>query len=174
VLFYSLSKVISMRKISASLFLLLLLLLANPLHAGVPVPGDKAPDFSLNSIEGKPVSLSALKGKVVLVGLFHICVPCMNQAMEFNKVRDRIKSDKLVILGINTNGDSKKAVLNYLSKFPEPVKFPYLLDPKMKVHKAYRQREMPTVLIIDSEGVLQARSPTVGADQLVPYLEKLL
>ena len=44
----------------------------------------------------------------------------------------------------------------------------------MTVHKAYMQRDMPTVLIIDSEGVLQARSPSVGADQLVPYLEKLL
>jgi len=98
----------------------------------------------------------------------------MNQAMEFNKVRDRIKSDKLVVLGINTSGDSKKAVEDYLKGFPEPVKFPYLLDPEMTVHKAYMQRDMPTVLIIDSEGVLQARSPSVGADQLVPYLEKLL
>ncbi len=77
-------------------------------------------------------------------------------------------------MGINTSGDSKKEVLNYLKKFPEPVKFPYLLDPKRTVNKAYRQRDMPTVLIIDSEGILQARSPSVGADQLIPYLEKLL
>ena len=161
-----------MRKILT--FLMVFLLSASPLFAGAPVPGDKAPDFSLNSIQGKTWSLDSLKGKVVLVGMFHICVPCMNQAMEFNKVRDRIKSDKLVILGINTNGDSKEAVLDYLKKFPEPVKFPYLLDPKMTVHKAYVQRDMPTVLIIDSKGVLEARSPSVGADQLIPYLEKLL
>jgi len=161
-----------MRKILT--FLMVFLLSASPLFAGAPIPGDKAPDFSLNSIQGKTWSLDSLKGKVVLVGMFHICVPCMNQAMEFNKVRDRIKSDKLVILGINTNGDSKEAVLDYLKKFPEPVKFPYLLDPKMTVHKAYVQRDMPTVLIIDSKGVLEARSPSVGADQLIPYLEKLL
>lgn len=161
-----------MRKILT--FLIVVLLSANPLYAGVPVPGDKAPNFSLNSIKGEPLSLDSLKGKVVLVGMFHICAPCMNQALELNKVRDRIKSDKLVVLGINTSGDSKQAVLDYLKKFPEPVKFPYFLDPSMTVHKAYKQRDMPTVLIIDSEGVLQARSPSVGADQLVPYLEKLL
>jgi peroxiredoxin len=161
-----------MRKILT--FLTIFFLLASPLFAGVPVPGDKAPNFSLNSIKGKLLSLDSLKGKVVLVGMFHICVPCMNQAMELNKVRDRINSDKLVVLGINTSGDSEKAVMDYLKKFPEPVKFPYLLDPKMTVHKAYKQRDMPTVLIIDSEGVLQARSPSVSADQLVLYLEKLL
>ena len=106
-----------MRKILT--FLILSLFLTSPLFAGVPGQGDKAPNFSLTSIQGEPLSLDSLKGKVVIVGMFHICVPCMNQAMEFNKVRDRIKSDKLVVLGINTSGDSKKAVEDYLKGFPE-------------------------------------------------------
>ncbi len=155
-------------------FLIILLLLAHPVFAGAPVSGDKAPGFSLSSLGGEKFSLSDLKGKVVLVGMFHICVPCMNQAMELNKVREKIKSDKLVVLGINTSGDSQEAVEKYLKGFPEAVTFPYLLDPKMSMHKAYIQRDMPTVLIIDGEGVLQARSPSVGADQLVPYLKKLM
>lgn len=154
--------------------LIILLLLASPVFAGAPVSGDKAPNFSLSSMEGEKFSLDALKGKVVLVGMFHICVPCMNQAMELNKVRDKIKSDKLVVLGVNTSGDSREAVEKYLKGFPNAVKFPYLLDPEMSVHKAYVQRDMPTVLIIDRDGVLKARSPSVGADQLVPYLEKLM
>jgi cytochrome c biogenesis protein CcmG/thiol:disulfide interchange protein DsbE len=155
-------------------FLFILLMLASPVFGGAPVAGDKAPGFSLNSLEGVKISLGDLKGKVVLVGMFHICVPCMNQAMELNKVRDKIKSDKLVVLGINTSGDSREAVEKYLKGFPQSVKFPYLLDPEMSLHKAYSQRDMPTVLIIDSEGVLKARSSAVGADQLVPYLEKLM
>ncbi len=155
-------------------FLIILLLLASPVSAGAPVSGDKAPNFTLSSLDGEKFSLDALKGKVVLVGMFHICVPCMNQAMELNKVRDQIKSDKLVVLGINTNGDSREAVEKYLKGFPQAVKFPYLLDPEMSLHKAYMQRDMPTVLIIDSEGVLKARSSSVGADQLVPYLKKLM
>ena len=155
-------------------FLIISLLLASPVFAGAPVSGDKAPNFSLSSLDGEKFSLSALKGKVVLVGMFHICVPCMNQAMELNKVRAEIKSNKLVVLGINTSGDSREAVEKYLQGFPQAVQFPYLLDPEMSLHKAYIQRDMPTVLIIDSEGVLQARSPSVGADQLVSYIKKLL
>ena len=145
-----------------------------PAQAAAPAAGDTAPGFALKSVDGKDVSLDSLKGKVVLIGMFHICVPCMNQALEFNKVREQVPSQDLVILGINTSGDSKKDVVEYLEGFPKPVKFTYLLDPEQAVHKAYIQRDMPTILIIDRQGKLQARSPGVGATQLVPYLKKLL
>ena len=88
-----------------------------------------------------------MKGKVVLIGMFHICVPCMNQAIEFNKVRDQFDENQVAIIGINTNGDSKEAILNYLSKFPEKVRFPYLMDPVKSFYQDYLQRDMPTVLI---------------------------
>ena len=143
-------------------------------HAKVPIVGDAAPNFSLTSVDNKKITLADLKGKVVLIGMFHICVPCMNQAMEFNKVRKQFGEDKVVILGINTNGDTKEAVSKYLSKFPEKVQFPYLIDPGKEVYKSYSQREMPTVLIVDQKGVLKARSAAVGADQLVPYIKKML
>jgi peroxiredoxin len=98
----------------------------------------------------------------------------MNQAMEFNKVRKQLDEDKVVILGINTNGDSREAVAKYLSKFPEKVKFPYLIDPVKEVYKSYSQREMPTVLIIDQKSNLKARTPGVSADQLVAYIKKMI
>ena len=144
-------------------------------YAKVPVAGDLAPNFSLTSVKGAKVALSDLKGKVVLIGMFHICVPCMKQALEFNKVKEQFSSsDKLKILGINTSGDSKSAVMSYLKGFPEKVEFSYLLDPDQTVHKNYSQRDMPTVLVIDTAGVIQARVPWVGADQLVEFLKKFL
>ena len=137
--------------------------------------GDPAPDFSLISVDGAKIALSDLKGKVVLIGMFHICVPCMKQALEFNKVKEQLSSsDKLKILGINTSGDSKNAVMDYLNGFPKRVKFSYLLDPEQFVHKNYSQRDMPTVLVIDTEGIIQARVPWVGATQLVEFLKKFL
>ncbi|SVC00092.1 uncharacterized protein METZ01_LOCUS252946 [marine metagenome] len=156
------------------LVLLSILFLAENSYAKVPLAGDAAPNFSLTSVDGKKITLSALKGKVVLMGMFHICVPCMKQALEFNKVQAQLSSEKLTILGINTSGDSKASVEKYLKGFPESVKFSYLLDPGQSVHKNYSQRDMPTVLIIDSEGVIKARVPWVGADQLVKFLKKLL
>ena len=64
--------------------------------------------------------------------------------------------------------------MDYIKGFPEKVKFSYLLDPDQTVHKNYSQRDMPTVLIIDPEGVVRARVPWVGAEQLVEFLKKFL
>jgi cytochrome c biogenesis protein CcmG/thiol:disulfide interchange protein DsbE len=161
-----------MRKIF--LLLLIVVLGSVPAFAGALSPGEQAPDFSLTSMDGKKVALSDFKGKVVVIGMFHICVPCMNQAMEFNKLRSQTSEDQVVVLGINTNGDSREAVAQYLGKFPEKVKFPYLIDPVKEVYRSYSQRDMPTVLIIDQKGILNARAPAVGADQLVPYIKKML
>ena len=47
------------------------------LAAGFFKVGESAPSFALNAITGEPVSLEAYKGKVVVLGLFHICDPCM-------------------------------------------------------------------------------------------------
>jgi cytochrome c biogenesis protein CcmG, thiol:disulfide interchange protein DsbE len=161
-----------MRKIFLLLFIIALGVV--PAFAGALSPGEQAPEFSLKSMDGKQVALSDFKGKVVVIGMFHICVPCMNQAMEFNKVRNQLSEDQVAVLGINTNGDSKEAVAQYLSKFPEKVEFPYLVDPAKGVYKSYLQRDMPTVLIIDKKGVLNARAPAVSAEQLVPHIKKLL
>ena len=163
-----------MKNITALVIILLIAVIPSSALGARPSAGDKAPDFSLKSMSGDQVSLSDFKGKVVLIGMFHICVPCMNQAMEFNKVRDQLNEEQLAIIGINTNGDSKEAVADYLSKFPEKVRFPYLMDPVKSFYQVYFQREMPTVLIIDKEGILNARSPGVSADQLLPYLKKML
>lgn len=161
-----------MRKIFLSLAFLILAVV--PTFAGPPSPGEQAPKFSLQSMDGKQVALSDFKGKVVLIGMFHICVPCMKQAMEFNKVRDQLSEEQVAILGINTNGDSREAVARYLSKFPENTRFPYLIDPTKNVYQAYSQRDMPTVLIIDQKGILNARAPAVSANQLVSHIKKML
>jgi len=153
---------------------LILFLFTVPAFAIAPKVGDVAPNFSLSTIDGKNISLENLKGKVVLLGMFHICVPCRQQALEFNKVLQALKTPAFVVLGVNTAGDSSKDVQDYLADFPEPVDFPYLLDPNRVINKAYIQRDMPTVLIIGRDGKLLARTPWVSADQLIPYLKKLL
>ncbi|PIQ97477.1 MAG: hypothetical protein COV67_03985 [Nitrospinae bacterium CG11_big_fil_rev_8_21_14_0_20_56_8] len=161
-----------MRKIMA--ILLVLAIWAAPAWAKAPREGDPAPDFSLESVDGKTYSLSQFKGKVVVIGMFHICVPCRNQALEFNATRDQIHSDQLVFLGINPSGDSRPDVEEYLKSFPQKVTFPYLLDPDQTVHKSYIQRDMPTVIIIGKDGTISARTPAVTVEDLVPFLKKLL
>src|SRR5881296_1605840 len=51
--------------------------------------GEKAPTFTLTSITGEAVSLESLKGKVIVLGLFHICEPCLSQGTNLQKVYER-------------------------------------------------------------------------------------
>ncbi|MBI5192305.1 MAG: TlpA family protein disulfide reductase [Nitrospirae bacterium] len=141
-------------------------------NAGVPMAGDKAPDFSLTSVKGEKVTLSQYKGSVVVLGLFHICDPCMNQASEMQKLMNE-GTTKAVYLGVNTAGDTKEDVLAYLKNFKTKITFPYMIDPAQTVNKMYTQRFMPTVLIIDGEGVIRYRGSTTPKDGLLAEIKKI-
>jgi peroxiredoxin len=52
------------------IILVALLLTGQAISAQVPTIGDVAPDFSLEQLEGDPISLSALRGKVVFINFF--------------------------------------------------------------------------------------------------------
>ena len=148
------------------------ILIGGVAYAGVPMVGDKAPDFSLTSINGDKVSLSQHKGSVVVLGLFHICDPCMNQATEMQKLINEGKT-KAVFLGVNTDGDTKEDVLAYLREFKTKITFPYLIDPAKDVYKKYAQRFMPTVLIIDGDGVIRYRGSATQKDALMAEIKKI-
>ncbi len=142
------------------------------LAASVPMVGDRAPDFTLTSVKGEKVSLSQYRGSVVVLGLFHICDPCMNQATELQKMLNEGKT-KAVILGVNTAGDTKEDVLTYLNQFKTNITFPYLLDPAKDVNRKYMQRLMPTLIIIDGEGVIRFRGSTTPKEVLLSEIRKI-
>ena len=149
-----------------SVLLSFLLTAGTAIAAAVPMVGDRAPDFTLTSVNGEKASLSQYKGSVVVLGLFHICDPCMNQATQMQKLLNEGQA-KAVFLGVNTAGDTKEDVLNYLREFKTKVTFPYLIDPAKDVNKKYVQRFMPTVLIIDGEGVIRYRGSATPKDGLL-------
>jgi len=161
------------KRISITGLVIALVFLTNIAHAAaVPMVGDKAPDFALTSVSGEKVTLSQHKGSVVVLGLFHICDPCMNQATEMQKLLNE-GTAKAVFLGVNTAGDTKEDVLAYLRAFKTQVTFPYLIDPAKDVNRKYTHRFMPTVLIIDGEGVICYRGSATPKDGLLAEIKKI-
>lgn len=161
------------KRISITSFIAGILFLSSIAHAAaVPMVGDKAPDFSLTSVTGEKVTLFQHKGSIVVLGLFHICDPCMNQATEMQKLLTE-GSTKAVFLGVNTAGDTKEDVLAYLREFKTKVTFPYLIDPAQDVNKKYTHRFMPTVLIIDGEGTIRYRGSATSKDGLLAEIRKI-
>ena len=100
-----------MKKVWIALFALLLPFLAAHLvlAAGLFKVGEKAPSFALTAITGETVALDTYKGKVVVLGLFHICDPCMVQGSALQKVSEMTKSKNVSVLGVNSSGNSKSS-----------------------------------------------------------------
>ncbi len=141
--------------------------------------GEKAPAFALTSITGDAVSLDAQKGKVVVLGLFHICDPCMMQGSNLQKVYESTQGKNVAVIGVNSAGNSKKDVGEFLSAFPVKVTYPYLLDPGKVTDKLYGGGKfIPNVYIIDQQGVIRwqrvGNMDLAGADVIVAEVEKLL
>ncbi len=149
------------------------------LAAGLFKVGEKAPTFALTAITGETVGLDSYKGKVVVLGLFHICEPCMMQGTTLQKVSEMTKGKNVVVLGINSSGDSKKNVSEFLSAFPIKVTYPYLLDPNMVTDKLYGGGKfIPNVYVIDQQGVIRWQRvgdmDLAGEAVIVAEVEKLL
>ena len=141
--------------------------------------GEKAPSFALTAITGETLGLDTYKGKVVVLGLFHICEPCMMQGTALQKVSEMTKGKAVAVLGVNSSGDSKKNVAEFLSAFPVKVTYPYLLDPNKVTDKLYGGGKfIPNVYVIDQQGVIRWQRvgdmDLAGEAEIVAEVEKLL
>jgi cytochrome c biogenesis protein CcmG/thiol:disulfide interchange protein DsbE len=149
------------------------------LAAGFFKVGEKAPSFALTAISGETVGLDIYKGKVVVLGLFHICDPCMMQGSTLQKVSELTKGKDVAVLGVNSSGNSKKEVGEFLSAFPVKVTYPYLLDPNKVTDKLYGGGKfIPNVYVIDQQGVIRwqrvGNMDLAGEEVIVAEVEKLL
>ena len=147
--------------------------------AGFFKVGEKAPSFSLTAITGETVSLEAYKGKVVVLGLFHICDPCMMQGTNLQKVFEATRGKNVAVIGVNSDGNSKRDVGEFLSAFPVKVTYPYLLDPGKVTDKLYGGGKfIPNVYVIDQKGIIRwqrvGNMDLAGAEIIEAEVEKLL
>ncbi|NOS81014.1 MAG: TlpA family protein disulfide reductase [Nitrospira sp.] len=141
--------------------------------------GEKAPSFALTAITGETVGLDTYKGRVVVLGLFHICEPCMVQGAALQTVSEMTKGKDVAVLGVNSSGDSKKDVGEFLSAFPVKITYSYLLDPSKVTDKLYGGGKfIPNVYVIDQQGVIRwqrvGNMDLAGEKAIVAEVEKLL
>jgi cytochrome c biogenesis protein CcmG/thiol:disulfide interchange protein DsbE len=158
---------------------LLVLAVSLAVAAGLFRVGEKAPTFTLTAMTGERVSLESYKGKVIVLGLFHICDPCLMQGSTLQKVHEASRGKNAVVLGVNSSGNSKKEVGEFLSAFPVKVTYPYLLDPNKVTDRLYGGgRFVPNVYVIDQNGVIRWQRvgdmDLAGAEVIVAEVEKLL
>lgn len=141
--------------------------------------GEPAPNFTLSSLTGETVTLQSQKGKVIVLGLFHICEPCLIQGTNLQKVHEAMQGKSVAVIGVNSSGNSKQDVTEFLTAFPVKVTYPYLLDPKKETDKLYGGGKfIPNVYVIDQNGIIRwqrvGNMDLAGADVIVQEVNKLL
>ncbi len=77
--------------------------------AGIPDVGSMAPDFTMNDVDGKPFSLSQLKGKYVLVDFWASwCGPCRGENPNVVKAYNKYKDKNFTVLGVSLDEEKSK------------------------------------------------------------------
>ena len=111
--------------------------------------GPAAP-FSLQSRAGEAVSLSSLKGQVVLINFWATwCGPCRKEMPLLEQIQKKYAPLGFTMLGVNVEEDTR-LMETFLKDVP--VSFPILLDPANGVSKLYNVSAMPSTVIVDRKG----------------------
>ncbi|MBQ5836640.1 MAG: redoxin domain-containing protein [Alistipes sp.] len=136
--------------------------------------GAQAPDFTVEMFDGTKVTLSELKGKVVLVNFWATwCPPCRNELARVEKeIIERFKGQEFVFLPIS-RGESKEKIAEFRNKMG--YTFPMGLDTTQAIFKKYATNYIPRNFLVDREGKVVKAS--VGYDDaefaaLVKLIEK--
>jgi len=140
--------------------------------AKIPQVGDKAPDFTLESIDGKSISLSDFRGKVVLIVFTSVnCKECEEQMPHIIKAYQQA-GGKLEVLDIYHIIYDQRLVRDYVTK-KQFTTFPALPDLNNKVATAYgATRFPPTNFIIDAAGIIRYKK--IGPFQSQEEIENIV
>ncbi len=147
-----------------------------------PSPGEiekldkqKAPDFTLKDLRGNHVTLSSLKGKVVLLNFWATwCPPCVAEMPELNKLYRKMASRGLEIVAVSTDS-SVESPMEFVKK--NNIAFTVLYDETHAATRLYKVFSMPTTFLIDKHGVVVEKffGDYEWADaDMVKKIEKLL
>jgi len=145
------------------------------MKAGALKEGHKAPDFELPSTEGRPIRLSAFRGKKTVILYFYPkddTPGCTKEACGFQDARKMYEKAGVAVLGVSR--DDLESHQRFRAKYG--LSFPLLSDEGASVSKAYgvyKQRRLygktymgieRTTFVIGRDGRIQTIFPKVQVD----------
>ena len=129
-------------------------------------------DFTLNTLEGNEITLSGLKGKVVVLNFWATwCPPCKAEIPDFIEVYSQYKDKGVEFLGVSSEQPS--IVSDFAKNFG--INYPILIDQSGKVFSAWGINSIPTTFIIDSESnIVYGQVGMMTKEKLTIAIEQVL
>jgi len=138
--------------------------------------GSMAPDFKVKDLQGKEVSLSGLKGKVVLVNFWATwCPPCKEEIPSMMKLNRTMEGKPFQMLAISIDEGGKADVESYFKSSGNTL--PAYLDSDGAISKVYGVTGVPETFVVDKSGKVQKKI-VGGLDwnsaEVLSYLNELM
>ena len=138
-------------------------------------PGQLAPEFTLDSLDGQPISLSQFKGQVVLLDFWASwCVPCIGDLPYLREVKEKTSDWPVVFVNISLDKDEadwREAIDKHEIKGVHVRADGWGAD----VAKSYQVMGIPSYYLVDSQGLIVEDSGLRGnTDATVAAIEASL
>ena len=118
--------------------------------------GDEAPNFHLRDLQGRTMSLSQFRGKVVLLNFWATwCGPCRIEMPAMERLYQTISRKDFEILAVST--DPQGAAVTRPFQREMGFTFPILHDPDMRTGLTYGARTLPLSFMVDRQGVVRKK-----------------
>lgn len=133
-----------------------MLLAAPALAAGLepkpPAAREPVPDVQVRDLQGKPVSLSDFRGRVVVLNLWATwCVPCREEMPALDRLQAAFPPERVRVLALSVDRGGDEKVVRFL----EELGVEHLLvlrDPDMRTVRTLAAPGLPATLIVDRQG----------------------
>ena len=123
---------------------------------GVVQVGDEAPNFTLRDLAGNVVSLSQLRGKVVLLNFWATwCGPCRVEMPAMEQLYRTLPRREFEILAVST--DPQGAAVTRPFQREMGFTFPILHDSEYRVGLTYGARSIPITFMVDRRGIVRQK-----------------
>ncbi len=139
----------------------------------IPINQRVAPDFLKQSLDGEMVSLSGLRGKVVMVDFWSSwCPPCRQEAPALAQVYREYEGQNIEFIGVIVWDDWQHAA-RYIQEFDLP--YPNVLDELGEITIEYGVVGLPEKFFIDANGnIAQKFAGPMDSESLRAVLDGLL
>ena len=117
--------------------------------------GNRAPGFTIRTLDEDVVALADLRGRVVLLNFWGTwCGPCRREMPEFQKAYEEWNANAFDIFAIAYN-DTEEAMAAFRDEYD--LSFPLALDESGEINDAYGIQTRPSSYLLDRDGVILAR-----------------
>jgi len=120
-----------------------------------PQVGAPAPAFTLETIDGRTVTLESFKGKTLVINMWATwCPPCREETPDLLAAYASLHAPDVVFLGVDS---TEEAPIVRAFVAAKGVPYAQAIDHDRRFAAAYDIRYFPTTFVIDPQGILRAR-----------------